>query len=248
MTTHSLRRPVPTLVVVVVTIVLSLLAFYTLALLMVAGDTVAPFAFLIALALMALVSELCRKVELSVGADGIVLRGALSTRFFRYEEVETVAAEHHRLRLKLRGKAPLLLEAVSKSTERASDIWNLAARIHQGRSTTQSHAHDLEAVLKRGDRTVGQWLQDVRTLTGQEVGYRDASIDDDKLWSVVEDASLDSSQRTAAGIALRDHLDARGKLRLRVAADASASPQVRVALEAVLGAADDELVRVLERL
>ncbi len=87
----------------------------------------------------------------------------------------------------------------------------------------------------------------MRNLTSRD-GYREAAVTSEHLWPVVENAALGSPARAAAAVALRAHLDEEGKTRLRVAAEACASPNVRVALEAVLGEDDNELTRALEAL
>ena len=65
---------------------------------------------------------------------------------------------------------------------------------------------------------------------------------------MIESPSLDPSHRAAAAVALRDQLDDEGKRRLRVAADACASPKVRVALEAAAEDDDQKLSLALEQL
>ena len=79
-------------------------------------------------------------------------------------------------------------------------------------------------------------------------GYRSASVPEDTLWRVALDPSEPAEDRIGAGLALRSKLDDEGRARLRVAAEAAASPEVRIALEGAASEVDDDaLAEVLER-
>jgi len=69
--------------------------------------------------------------------------------------------------------------------------------------------------------------------------YRDPAARGDDLWRVVEDTSAPEDARAGAAVALRNEDGAHP--RLRIAAEAVASPKLRVALEKASDpAADDE--------
>ncbi|MDB4994646.1 MAG: hypothetical protein JWM74_2078, partial [Myxococcaceae bacterium] len=103
-------------------------------------------------------------------------------------------------------------------------------------------------VLARGERSLDAWIRDLQQLTRRE-GYRDAAVPPAKLLDVVEDASASPALRAAAAIALRAHGDPAALTRVRAAAFLSASPQVRVALEAAASDVDEvELASTLDEL
>jgi hypothetical protein len=58
-------------------------------------------------------------------------------------------------------------------------------------------------------------------------------------WRTVEDPASDRRRRAGTAVALRESLDEVGRVRLRVAAAASASPRLRVALEKVASPIDE---------
>jgi hypothetical protein len=87
-----------------------------------------------------------------------------------------------------------------------------------------------------------EWLELLRETTRRE-DYRESSVTADALWPVVEDAAIDPAERVAAAVALRPSLDAGGKSRLRIAAESTLSPRVRVALQAALDDDDVQLTR-----
>jgi hypothetical protein len=93
------------------------------------------------------------------------------------------------------------------------------------------------------------WLRELDAVqVGAEGSYRQAVVSDEVLWRVVQDASLDEKTRAGAAVALRKVLGDEGRARLRVVAEATASPRLRVALEAASGGADGEIADSLEEL
>jgi len=92
------------------------------------------------------------------------------------------------------------------------------------------------SLLARGGRTKVQWLEGVAAM-GQGGSYRGSVVPEEDLWTVLHDASAPEDARAAAAMALRASLDDAGRARVRVAADAVASPRLRVALESAV--ADD---------
>jgi hypothetical protein len=119
----------------------------------------------------------------------------------------------------------------------------------RNRMATQRSAGDesLVALLTRGDRSTTEWLGATRNRAkpGTE-GYRTASLPDEQLWGVLEDPNADPTARVAAAVALRAQAGAERSpdlaRRVRVAAGTTAFPQVRIALEGVVDASDDEQV------
>lgn len=80
-------------------------------------------------------------------------------------------------------------------------------------------------------------------------GYRDRSLNREELLRVVEDAGQPGSLRVAAAIAAAPTASPEEKRRIRVAAEASAFPVVRAALEATsAGGVNDDLLAAVQRL
>jgi hypothetical protein len=74
---------------------------------------------------------------------------------------------------------------------------------------------------------------------------RTAPIPRERLFRVVEDASLDPTSRAAAAVALGLELDDEGRARLRAAAEAMAAPKLRFAIEKAASphAAEDSAIK-----
>ncbi len=103
-------------------------------------------------------------------------------------------------------------------------------------------------VLARGERALGEWVEALRGIKERIQTFRTAAGEGDvfaRLWEILEDAQASATKRAAAAVALSPHLDDHGRERLRIAAQATATPKLRVALEA---AADDDDARLLSTL
>jgi hypothetical protein len=104
-------------------------------------------------------------------------------------------------------------------------------------------APDAAALVGCGARTYDAWIEALRELS-RDGHYRAAALPPEELWRVLEDPAAETSARAGAAMALRESLDAEGRARLRVAGAASASPRVRVALDAIASSdADDAELR-----
>ena len=103
-------------------------------------------------------------------------------------------------------------------------------------------APDALGLLARAGRGTLDWVRGLRALGEGQGGYRGIGLTPDHLWRIAEDASAPRESRVGAALALRSTLDDEGRRRLRVAAESSASPKVRVALEATADEVDDEAV------
>lgn len=79
-------------------------------------------------------------------------------------------------------------------------------------------------------------------------GYRETAWVPERLWRIVEDPDKDPAVRAGAAAALGPGLDPSGRERLRVAAHVSASPPLRVALEAAADGEEAFLEEALEPL
>jgi hypothetical protein len=71
-------------------------------------------------------------------------------------------------------------------------------------------------------------------------GYRAQALPRETLWRIALDPGETEELRIGASLTLRKDLDEEGRTRLRSAAEASASPRVRIALAGAADALDDE--------
>jgi hypothetical protein len=178
------------------------------------------------------------RVSVSVGADGIRVRRLLSgARFIPFGALASAETDGREVTLRLRdGKVVRMHHPAGKGWkpaffhDRADEGRQLVARI---KTLAEQHARagaDL-SMLARGTRTTSEWLRDVAHASDEHASFRTPAVPPDVLWRIVEDPTMVSTARAGAAIALRTGLDDEGRARLRVLADACASPRLRIALE-----------------
>lgn len=99
----------------------------------------------------------------------------------------------------------------------------------------------------RGDRSVRDWLRELRAgAEAPSEPYR-ATLDSNRLWRVVEDGRGKPLERAAAAVVAVAH-DEAGRTRVRVAAGAVARPELRGALESIANGDEDALSEAVDAL
>ncbi len=207
--------------------------------------------------------------RVTVGADGVLAQSRLGKRqFYKLADIERVAVVGRGatsfgliptyLHLHLRnGKTAQLLIGVSGSKHAAMNVASararaerLAERIEEAIGATHESV-PLEGIslLARSARKTRAWVDDLRALVETARTFRrEGGLAIADLFQVVEDARADEEHRAAAAVALAPHLDDEGRARVRIVAEATALPKLRVALEASLARDDVELQAALEEL
>ena len=218
-----------------------------------AGLTTAHFFFALSYGLWGLLgslSALLGSAHLEVGRDGILLRRRFGASYMPYASLEGVWGRATTLVIKARSRKPMRLSVSQGSrADREQLCEAIVRRIEEAREVfaQSSPVEGAAALVAPGGRTATQWVRDVRDLVKART-YREAVIDPDRLWRVVDDPSMIASTRAGAAMALAA-IDEDSRARLRVAAEACADPKLRVAFAHVAeGAADAEIEAVLRPL
>jgi hypothetical protein len=192
--------------------------------------------------------------KVTVGVDGVLLKWLWQSRFIPMSDIVTIHAEGPtRIRLELRdGRVEIISTASAKQrgrrgvfTERRDMI---LARIREAWQTHRARGPgaDVATIVARGTRSLEEWKRALATLEAADAGYRQAALREEDLWRVVEDPRASEDARAAAALLLRKGLDEPGKARVRVAAEATASPKLRVALEASISDDDAAALAALD--
>jgi hypothetical protein len=107
---------------------------------------------------------------------------------------------------------------------------------------------DDASALARGERSAGVWAARLRGLgEGANAGPREAPIDQERLFRIAENPGAEPELRAGAAAALSTRLDDEGRKRLRIAAEGTASPEVKGALAAAADGDEEAVVAALER-
>jgi hypothetical protein len=177
-----------------------------------------------------------------VGTDGVHTTWMGSGRFIPHANIAQVWRRRYGVELVLGSGATVFVPTREGGDETRDALFE---RIRQAR-VGEAGAHEgVAALVARGGRTMQDWIHQLRALGVAEGDYRAVALAPDYLWRVVEDAGTDPSARAGAAIALGPRLDDAGRARLRAVAEATASPKLRIALDA---ASETDETRIAEAL
>jgi hypothetical protein len=205
-------------------------------------------ALLIALVCCFGVAAAAARGRIDVGTDGLLLARLGSTEFVAYQDLDAaVPLGEHKVELRYRGGTKVRVTVRDLPDGRLRDA--LLERIAQARNagSVEGSGADLGALFAPAGRSPRDWVRFVRGMA-QAHGYRATAWGSDQLWRIVEDPKNEPGVRAGAAVALAPSLDAPGRERLRVAATGSASPALRLALEAAGEEEDEPLEEALEPL
>jgi hypothetical protein len=175
-----------------------------------------------------------------VADDGVVIttRFAHRRRFVPWSAVVAARRSARGVQLDL-ARGTLLLHAHRRDQPALLDRVNAALAVYQALA-----ARDPDAVLARRGRDRETWL---RAFSDTEGDFRSAPLGEDQLWHLVESPTAPPTARAAAALVLTRTAGDEARGRLRLAAEACASPRLRVVLdEAGSGAAEEALYAALD--
>lgn len=174
-------------------------------------------------------------LRVTVGLDGIVVAWPLlrRRRFVPYARIADVRSTNETIVFLLTGgKKYSVATSPAKGGVPSEEHLALLERIDDARSAYLSadRAESL-AMLARGGRPTSAWVRELKALSAAAgADYRSASLPTDTLVRIALDPKESEEMRMGAAFALRGSADPAARLQLREAAEASASPRVRIAL------------------
>lgn len=214
----------------------------------------APLILVMVFALLVYVfSIVFTSTKVRIGTDGIITRWLGRERFIPFTSLRSFETYADRIGGKVQRGVKLTLEGgeevrlpTGQTDIGMTEAEALAARIAAAQRAGKS-GNATSTTLLRGGRPAKDWLRALRAAGDQVQDLRTPAIPQEVLLRLVEDASADEAARIGAAIAATNATDAETKQRLRVAAEVSASPKLRVALDRIAeGASEDELAEVLD--
>jgi hypothetical protein len=202
-----------------------------------------PIAYLAALLLPILAGVSWASLTVTAGADGMRLSPALGrARFISYGQVRAIDASGTNVRIELASSetvsvcfGPVAGFEWAGSTVLADQARTLVARVRERMQARAAAVPSrVAATLARAGRTTEDWIADIRRTTDGSASFRVTAMPAHVLLAVVEDETAAPDARAGAAVALRHaSLDLASRDRMRIAAEACAEPNLRVALEAV---------------
>jgi hypothetical protein len=198
---------------------------------------ISPWLFALVIATFAL--ELVVKSAIEIGQDGVLVTGVGRRKFVAFADVKEIASNvYGAIVFTLRSGEHIVANAGSR--ERAALLLKRIQRCRHLAGGEISEA-DARQILLEDHRALSERLPELRQLGRvRDASYREASVPREQLWRIVEDTSLEASTRVGAAVALSADLAEPDRGRLRVVAEATASPRMRVALEEVAAETSDD--------
>lgn len=191
-----------------------------------------PVAAVIAFALLIVAARWPGDVD--IAADGISFTWLNQRRFVPFGEIVQI---RDRELLLASGERLALAQPTGRVTR---DVMVERMREAFDAFHARGAGADVAPLLSRGDRSAKEWLDHLRAL--RDADYRTRAIREEDLWRIVEDPAAPEDARAGAAALLRSSLDDDGRARIRVASETTASPRLRVALDATVEAEDDASV------
>ena len=192
--------------------------------------------------------------KLVVGADGLLLVWLLRARFVPYADIAYVETsdgfyfKNPGINIALRsGSAVDFATSIFKERWAERDALLLLIRASVDEAAQRKPPRAPDALLRAGREHLA-WAHGLRGLgAGAQLDPRTPPVPAEDLLRVAESPVAPLALRSAAFVALAANADPDVTRRLRFAADHTAAPDVRAALEGALDAGDDEhaIARVL---
>lgn len=199
-----------------------------------------------------------------VGTDGVLTRWLGRERFHSFASIAEAAFYHdiqgtkhqYGVRLTLVDGSTVAIPT-GQTDVGVAEAKRLAQRITEARSARASSARASIAagrprdLLLRGATSLVEWVAQLRRMGAGVHDHRHPAVPVEVLLRVVEDTSASASERASAAVAVVSSADPEAKERVRIAADAVASPKLKASLVRIAQGAEassEDLAASLEGL
>lgn len=183
-------------------------------------------------------------LRIQVGADGLQVHRLLSPpRFVPYASITRVLHDHGDVAIETEGRW-LTFHDDRRLVEEVERFVSLVTA-HRERLAEREPVDP--TAFTRAGRELGEWMNAVTGAMEANASFRTQAVPAETLWRIVEDGAAPATARAGAALAIRPTLDADGRARLRVLAEGSADPRLRVALATLSVEDDDAIEGVLAR-
>jgi hypothetical protein len=199
---------------------------------------------LLTLAIYSLAKRLVRAPELTVGDDGVLVRGRFKSEYIPRTEIARVSAPANGpFIIEKRNGESLYVNALLVDFARRSAI----ARVIDERAGPSAAAADRFAHYDRAGRALPAWREHLSQAMNQ-ASYRENAATVEEADAVLHSPQATPEQRVGAALALR--VAGQPTARIRVAVEGAVDERVREALDAVAAEAEDDVVleKALRRL
>jgi hypothetical protein len=189
--------------------------------------------------------------RLRVGADGIEIRWLRWRNFLAYDHIMAASREERGwgnsqvvgLRVEL-GSGDTQFIPVQRGRWSSDQAALVLERIREAKEAVKDGDVAVDAaMLQRGSLTIVDWVRDLKAIgMGANATLRTAPVPRERLMRIVEDVSQPAPTRAAAAVALGGALDDDDRARLRVVAESTVAPKLRLSIEKAASDEDDDAI------
>lgn len=176
--------------------------------------------------------------KVNVGIDGVSVETRLDSEFYPRARLRGVKPTARGIRLEL-DSGPVDVPLTSRTSltsleqdEQRALVAKVESLLASAPTSTRAGAWRLE---REGSR-IDEWIS---TLLHQRIGYREEAIGSEDLRDVLHSTESGSTRLAAAALLARRG-EPEDRERIRIAAQESASPKLRIALDAIAKGVEDE--------
>lgn len=173
-----------------------------------------------------------RASRVSVGLDGIHVRGSSRSRFHAFGDLDGVRANGSTIEL-LRGEAVTL-----RLQLHGPDAARRDALVQRLGTAIARAAEERDSPITRFVNAATH--EDLARVADGSSGYRQAAVSRDQLWAALEGPSVAPVARIAAAEVLARNPDSSERARFRVAAERCAEPAARARLQELLAEGEED--------
>lgn len=171
--------------------------------------------------------------RITIGVDGVIVQQRFTSRFIPMDGIASISTTTDHITFQLKSGASIVAHATRLSPELCSIIEQRMRDAMAIRAQLSADAALLD-VLDRGKRQGSAWHQALRGIFDRERGYRHAHLTPEQVTAVLVDPSAPPDRRIGAAMALaQSDVMREARTSIRWAAQTSANPKLRVALEAI---------------
>ena len=167
-----------------------------------------------------------RASRISVGLDGIHIRGSSRSRFYAFSDLDDARTNGSTIEILRAGRETLRLQLHGPDAARRD------ALVHRLSAALARAADERDAPVTR---FVNNATRDaLARVADGSVSYREAAVSRDQLWAALEGPSVAPVARVAAAEVLARNPDPSERARFRIAAERCAEPSARARMHELL--------------
>jgi hypothetical protein len=190
-----------------------------------------------------------RLADITIASDGLSWKKGSERRYIEFDQLESVEVKQYELpteRWRSESMWAITLALANGTKEELGDFEHflqaepVAEAISAAKAAWSADRPPVPGLgaLENVGESVSAWITSLRNLAEADTSYRTTTLTEDQLAEIVDDGAARPVHRVAAAVVLATKDRHAGRDRIRIAAEATANPKLRIALTSI---ANDEI-------